>query len=350
MFRFLKHLRHQLRSPYYRYRNARQIHTLRVTAAVLLSILVTVGLSLPHGFWATITVMIVMGGLQHHGDIRKKAGERALATGMGAALGWLVILQYHALGLPVLTYLLLALLAGGCAYFAVGKAGYVGLLTAITLFVVAGHGDNQISAGMWRTLEVVLGTGIALTFSFAYPLYAVYDWRFKLADNLRECARMYPRVMVGPAMSASEQIAALAPLNARLVQLRSLILPASHELHVPAARLEEIQRLHRVLLSTLETLAGSSVQRHASGEWGAPFVDVFTHHSRVQRLLLAMARSLRSGHVKHLQKILDDVDNIPQRPEPDGLPEALRGAYWLAQQLSVQLRPMAQLVAGLRHA
>jgi uncharacterized membrane protein YccC len=41
------------------------------------SILLTTGFHLPHGEWASVTMLIVIGGLQHHGNIGKKSVERA---------------------------------------------------------------------------------------------------------------------------------------------------------------------------------------------------------------------------------------------------------------------------------
>ncbi|MBX4011310.1 FUSC family protein, partial [Burkholderia cepacia] len=74
-------LRNALRpllDPYRRYRHAKLIHAARVALAILVSIALSTGLNVPHGEWSTITVLIVVGGLQHHGNIRKKAAERAL--------------------------------------------------------------------------------------------------------------------------------------------------------------------------------------------------------------------------------------------------------------------------------
>ncbi|MFP3747262.1 hypothetical protein SB816_29770, partial [Achromobacter sp. SIMBA_011] len=74
---------------------------------------------------------------------------------------------------------------------AIGKAGYIALLSAITMVIVAGHGDNEIVDGLWRAVNVLVGIAIALAFSFALPLYATYSWRYKLADALRACAAVH---------------------------------------------------------------------------------------------------------------------------------------------------------------
>ena len=57
--------------------------------------------------------------------------------------------------------------------------------------IVAGHGDNTMAAGLWRTVDIVIGITIALAFSFALPLYATWSWRYKLADALRGCAALH---------------------------------------------------------------------------------------------------------------------------------------------------------------
>lgn len=82
-----------LLDPYRRYRHAKLIHAARVSLAILVSIALSTGLNVPHGEWSTITVLIVVGGLQHHGNIRKKAAERALGTSIGALAGLGLILD-----------------------------------------------------------------------------------------------------------------------------------------------------------------------------------------------------------------------------------------------------------------
>ena len=48
------------------------IHAVRVSLGLLASILLTTGIHLPHGEWASVTMLVVIGGLQHHGNIGKK--------------------------------------------------------------------------------------------------------------------------------------------------------------------------------------------------------------------------------------------------------------------------------------
>lgn len=78
---FARRLLRPLLDPYRRYRHAKLIHAVRVSIGLLATILLTTGINLPHGEWASVTMLVVIGGLQHHGNIGKKAVERAYEIG-----------------------------------------------------------------------------------------------------------------------------------------------------------------------------------------------------------------------------------------------------------------------------
>ncbi|WP_144108408.1 FUSC family protein [Paraburkholderia sp. BCC1886] len=339
-------------SPYYRYRHAKVLHSLRVGLAMLVSILATTGIDIPHGIWSSVTLLVVIGGLQHHGNIRKKAAERAAGTLLGATIGLLLILQQNLIGSLPLTYVLMAIVASICAWFAIGSAGYIGLLTAITMCIVAGHGDNLIDTGLWRTLNVLIGIVIALAFSFALPLHATYSWRYGLAANLRECARIYTYLIEGETLGEEEQVKQFLRINRRLVQLRSLMPSVAKEIDVPQSRLEEIQRLHRSVLSSLELLATGSLM-HADETARAAYAARCGFEVRAVRgMLLAMARGLRFGHATHfsipgaspLMRL--EPQTPPQNPGDAlrDLPADLQGPYWLGQRLSEQVERLRALL------
>jgi uncharacterized membrane protein YccC len=341
-----------LTSPYYRYRNAGIIHGVRVGLAMLISILATTGIHIPHGIWASVTLLVVIGGLQHHGNIRKKATERALGTVLGALIGLTLIVVQAITGLTWLTYSLMAVVAAVCSYYAIGKAGYVPLLTAITMCIVAGHGDNLIDTGLWRTLNVMIGIVIALAFSFALPLHATYSWRYRLADNLRECARVYAQVVSGAQMDADAQVETFRRLNVRLVQLRALMPSVAKEIDVPLARLEQVQRLHRSLLSSLEMMATGL------GCYEQQLVRLaFAQRSAcVREALLTTARALRFGGARHPEaaaralrsSALDDIvaatGTVLAEPSAVTLTLEMQGPYWLELRFEEQVGQLRALL------
>ena len=331
-------------SPYYRYRHAKLFHSLRVGLAMLVSILATTGINIPHGIWASVTLLVVIGGLQHHGNIRKKAAERAAGTMLGAVIGLVVILQRNFIGSMPLTYLLMSVVAAICAWFAIGKPGYIALLTAITMCIVAGHGDNLIDTGLWRTLNVMIGIVIALSFSFALPLHATWSWRYLFADNLRSCAQVYARLVGGKPVNVDEQLKAFLQLSARLVQLRSLMPSVAKEIDLPQSRLEEIQRLHRSILSALELMATGALA-HLDAAGREAFARQCGVEARVVRAtLLAMARSLRFAGVTHFRIPEASLLTQPDPAVATGLPADLQGPYWLGLRLAEQVDRLRALL------
>ena len=331
-------------SPYYRYRHAKVLHSLRVGLAMLVSILATTGIDIPHGIWSSVTLLVVIGGLQHHGNIRKKATERAAGTLLGASIGLVLILQQNLIGSLPLTYVLMSIVAAICAWFAIGSSGYIGLLTAITMCVVAGHGDNQIDVGLWRTLNVLIGIVIALAFSFALPLHATYSWRYGLAANLRECASIYARLLDGGAIGEEEQVKRFLQINKRLVQLRSLMPSVAKEIDVRQSKLEEIQRLHRSLLSALELLATGPLMHADAATRTAYSAQCGVEVRSVRAMLLAMARALRFGRVTNFGIPAASLLAQQHAGAASMLPPELQGPYWLGQRLAEQVDRLRALL------
>lgn len=331
----LSRLVHWVTSPYFRYRHANLIHGLRVGLAVAMSIAVTTGVDVPHGIWATVSVLVVIGGLQHYGNIRKKAAERAIGTTLGAGFGLVLILAETLTGSQMVFFVLMCLVAGGCAYYAIGKPGYVALLTAITMVIVSGHGDLPLSTGLWRTANVMIGVVIALAFSFVLPQYATYSWRYRLADNLRECARIYGALLDGTPLVAEDTARRMYAMSQRLVQARALMESVAKETDVPMARLEEIQRLHRSILAALEMLVTSMPE--VSGATPSRFaIACSPGEHAVRGQLLQMARALRFGRVGLLYRAMD-ASGAPQSNAADDENATTQGMHWLAMRFVEQV-------------
>ncbi len=322
-----------LLDPYRRYRHARLIHAARISVGLLVSILLTSGLNLPHGEWASVTMLIVIGGLQHHGNIRKKSVERAYGTLIGAGLGLLVVVQQGYLEMSLLTYCLMSVMCGFFAYHAIGKGGYTALLSAITLFVVAGHGINPISDGLWRTVDILIGIVLALAFSFALPLYAVFSWRYNLASGLRDCAKVYGRISQDQSVTADEHLKLAASLNATMLQLRSLLPSVSKEVKISMVELDTIQSQFRMCLSLLEILANS---RPANPE-PALKAALDADYRQNRRRLLGMARALQTGATEHLKRTFEPAAATPIPAEVTGYRLMTRQLAQTLEQLQARL-------------
>ena len=340
---FARRLLRPLLDPYRRYRHAKLIHAVRVSIGLLATILLTTGINLPHGEWASVTMLIVIGGLQHHGNIGKKAVERAYGTLIGASVGLLLVVQQAYFGQPFLTYLLMSAVCGFFSYHAIGKGGYIALLSAITVFIVAGHGDNPISDGLWRTVDILIGIVLALAFSFALPLYAVYSWRYNLASALRDCAAIYSRIINGQSVTDDEHLKLLNRLNAAMVQLRSLMPSVSKEVRISMTELDAIQRHLRMCISTLEILGNTRPDPRDEQAMARMQVMLKAEHRQIRVQLVGMARALKSGVTERLERPSHITGGEPALDAP--VYSALDGYRLLTVQLAANIDAMRQRLA-----
>ncbi|KQT68033.1 MULTISPECIES: FUSC family protein [unclassified Pseudomonas] len=338
----LRRILRPLLDPYRRYRHARLIHSVRVALGLLATILLTTGINLPHGEWASVTMLVVIGGLQHHGNIGKKAAERAIGTLIGAGVGLALVAQHAWLGMPWLTYFSMAVVCGFFSYHAIGKGGYTALLSAITVFIVAGHGDNPITDGLWRGVDILIGIALALAFSFALPLYAVYSWRYNLADALRDCATVYGRIINGEAVSADEHVRLMSKLGAVMVQLRSLMPSVSKEVKISMTELDAIQRNLRMCISTLEILG--NIRPSASDPQATAHLQTAlkAEHRQIRVQLIGMARALKTGASQRLERPME----LPAADLDAPVANTLDGYRMLTRQLAANISEMRQRLAA----
>ncbi|WP_460145671.1 FUSC family protein [Pseudomonas sp. S2_A02] len=328
--------------PYRRYRHAKLIHAVRVSLGLLATILLTTGIHLPHGEWASVTMLVVIGGLQHHGNIGKKAAERAIGTLIGAGVGLLLVAQQAWLGMPWLTYFAMSVVCGFFSYHAIGKGGYTALLSAITVFIVAGHGDNPVTDGLWRGVDILIGIALALAFSFALPLYAVYSWRYNLADALRDCAAIYGRIIKGESVTADEHLKLMNRLNTVMIQLRSLMPSVSKEVRVSMTELDAIQRNLRMCVSLLEILGNSRPNADDSEAMAHLQSALKAEHRQIRVQLIGMARALKSGVSQRLSRPAElSSDSTLDAP----VYSPLDGYRLLTRQLNANIGEMRQRLA-----
>jgi uncharacterized membrane protein YccC len=313
------HRLRRLLNPAVRYRHARLLHSVRVALGLLACIVLTTALRLPHGEWASITLLVVIGGLQHQGNIRRKAADRGLGTLIGAGVGLAILLLQSVLHETWVSTALILIACGACAFHAIGKGGYIALLSAITILIVAGHGDGAVADGLWRAADVLFGIVIALLFSFALPLYATYSWRHKLADVLSQSSRICADIASGNLSTVKDP---QRSLGVQLIQLRALLPSVTDEIHVSKDQMEEIQHGLRVGISLLEVLA--AIRADINDAQAQEFLDghLHDHYLHIQDVLSDMSRALGQGAphlLEHRERPVDaipDMDSVPARLAP----------------------------------
>ena len=354
--------------PYIRYQRADVLHACRLGTAVILALLVNKITNLPHGEWTTITVFIILGLLQYQGAIYTKAKERVLGTllGIGIALGVLWFNQNAGAWLWV-DYALIGLLSGIIGYFAVRKLGYTGLLTGITmLMIVSDLGNSSIGQdGIYRALNILLGTGVAVAVTLILPLKSTLMWRFLLSSNLDACSSLYANVghhidaadgMVDSTTQKSNPVAftvdevpvdkalvtALQQINKRLLAVRPHIAATASESGIEKETLETIQRTHRNIIGTIDLLL-SAAPRLANIEIDEENHILLTHYQHeLTQAMHHMAAVLRSPSDEVFRPITRIA--VSEYPSVQRLAFEWQGYFWLTQTLQTQLQQLSDLL------
>ena len=354
--------------PYIRYQRADVLHACRLGVAVILALLVNKVTNLPHGEWTTITVFIILGLLQYQGAIYTKAKERVLGTllGIGTALGVLWFNQNAGAWLWI-DYALIGILSGIIGYLAVRKLGYTGLLTGITmLMIVSDLGNSSIGQdGIYRALNILLGTGVAVAVTLILPLKSTLMWRFLLSSNLDACSSLYASVghhidaadgaagnttlKSNPVAFSVEEIpvdralvTTLQQINKRLLAVRPHIAATASESGIEKETLETIQRTHRNIIGTIDLLL-SAAPRLANIEIDEENHVLLVHYQHeLTQAMQHMAAVLRSPSDEVFRPITRIA--VSEYPSVQRLAFEWQGYFWLTQTLQVQLQRLSELL------
>jgi len=354
--------------PYVRYQHADILHATRLGTAVILALLVNKVTNLPHGEWTTITVFIILGLLQYQGAIYTKAKERVIGTllGIGTALGVLWFNQNAGAWLWV-DYALIGLLSGIIGYLAVRQLGYTGLLTGITmLMIVSDLGNNSIGQdGIYRALNILLGTGVSVAVTLILPLKSTLMWRFLLSSNLDACSSLYAGVghhidatdgvvddsvqKLNPAAFPVKEVpvdralvTALQQINKRLLAVRPHIAATASESGIEKETLETIQRTHRNIIGTIDLLL-SAAPRLANIEIDEENHVLLVHYQHeLTQAMQHMAAVLRSPSDEVFRPITRIA--VSEYPSVQHLAFEWQGYFWLTQTLQTQLQQLSDLL------
>ena len=354
--------------PYVRYQHADILHATRLGTAVILALLVNKITNLPHGEWTTITVFIILGLLQYQGAIYTKAKERVIGTllGIGTALGVLWFNQNAGAWLWV-DYALIGLLSGIIGYLAVRQLGYTGLLTGITmLMIVSDLGNNSIGQdGIYRALNILLGTGVSVAVTLILPLKSTLMWRFLLSSNLDACSSLYAGVghhidatdgvvddsvqKLNPAAFPAKEVpvdralvTALQQINKRLLAVRPHIAATASESGIEKETLETIQRTHRNIIGTIDLLL-SAAPRLANIEIDEENHVLLVHYQHeLTQAMQHMAAVLRSPSDEVFRPITRIA--VSEYPSVQHLAFEWQGYFWLTQTLQTQLQQLSDLL------
>ncbi|HKU44523.1 MAG TPA: FUSC family protein [Polyangiales bacterium] len=250
-------------------------HTLRTMLAVAATVLVVQVLELDHGYWATLTCLVIM---QPHGtQTWAKAMQRVVGSVLGAGLAlaiasWVaepLALMACVFGFVALAVTLLPLNYGAFTVF---------LTPGFVLLAETNHGDTDL-AGI-RVLNTLLGASIALLGSrLLFPVSERDSIRPLMAAALAELGKLTLLASEDPPaigrVRAARRALGIALLNAEASYQRLLT-----ETGIPA---EQSEALLTLLLYA---------HRMASGLIAIAFAGGTALHARLRERAAELARAI----------------------------------------------------------
>ncbi|MDT8895681.1 FUSC family protein [Halomonas sp. I1] len=286
----------RLRDPYFTHRHRRTLHVMRVALALCITFGIIQLFAIPHSGWALVSTAMVMGNLPHIGGVLDKGRQRLLGTILGALWGLLLILLPDRLSLLVPLGSLLGIAVATWVTF--GKRyGYGGLMFAITLLLVAGGGNHDLTVALWRSFDVLLGTliGIAVTI-LVLPHKATDMLRFMLADNLDRMARLFHAHTSATSAPDLDTRELLKHCSGLLIKQRGLVDAIHRERRLRRGELDDLISLQRRMLSTIELLLETHWNTRAGHERIDAMQGLRDQQHTLARNLGTLAFQVRTGH------------------------------------------------------
>jgi uncharacterized membrane protein YccC len=268
-------------------------HALRVSITTASVVWIVHAWSLPHGYWATLTCLVIM---QPHGAATwTKAAQRVLGTLLGAVLATLVASWMQ---IPWLVALcVFGFVAIGIALLPLNYGAYAVFLTPGFVLLAETHAGGENLASV-RVLNTLLGAVIALACSrLLFPVSERDQIRPLMAAALRELGMLLE-------IAASEQPKAAALAAARRGTGMALInAEASYQRLITETGVSEVES--EALLSLL-----LYVHRLASGLIALAVAEGTSAHRSLRE---------RSGH---LAAALEELaTSVAQHTDPDPIDE-----------------------------
>jgi uncharacterized membrane protein YccC len=367
--------------PYARYQHANVVHAIRLGIAIILALLINQLSGFPHGEWTTITVFIILGLLQYQGAIYTKAKERILGTLLGIVIAFALLWFNQEAGAWLwVEYALIGIISGIISYLAVTRLGYTGLLTGITMLMIISNlsQTNLVEQGIYRALNILIGTGVAVIVTLVLPLKSTLMWRFLLANNLEACANLYagvgdhidtdvatspsittnngqtstirPTKIIRPSQSTVSPatpvdkvlIKTLQRINKRLLAVRPHLAATANEAKIDIDTLETIQRTHRNIIGTIDLLL-SAAPRLANIVLDEDNHTLLVHYQHeLSQAMHNIAAVLRSPN----DEVFRPITRITVSEYPSVTQSAFewQGYFWLTQTLQAQLQQLSDLL------
>lgn len=343
----------RFRDPYFNYRYRHYLYTLRATIALSLTFIIITFFNIPHSVWAPVSTLMVMGNLPHVGGVLDKGGQRLIGTVLGALLGIMLLLLPSSHPSTVYVATLLAIAIALHASFT-SRYGYSVLMFGITLLMVVGDGNQDLTIALWRALDVLLGTTVGIVVTIVVlPQKATDLFRFMLADNLDRIASLYHAHTTATDADPGSTLEEMKKTTAKLIKQRGLIDAVHKEGRLRRGELDSLLSLERRMISTVELL----LETHWDTRNGHDIIESLEglreEQHQLAHSLSALAHQVRTGQEIDLEIAAFDLQRHAGRAF-EGQSSSGRalfspsGYLWLNRELARQARALVGYLGNIQ--
>ncbi|GLS83584.1 FUSC family protein [Paraferrimonas haliotis] len=328
----------------------RTVHAIRVALAFLAIFLVLPYiekvLHLAQAEWILVTFIVVMGPVSYLGNVIERVLHRIGGTLLGIIAAIISIL------IGEQSYVLMLIWTTVCiyvsAYLALGRYPYMGLLIGLTMMVFLGGSDGNISYGLWRGVDIIIGSVFALIFCLIYPQRAYADWRFRLARIVASCQQMYAGSSRSNALPPKQFERLKSTQITQFVKLSTLIGAINKETKIDPQAITAIHVKLRNIIHHLELVANPAHSVLLSQQ---PQLQKDMEHcmNLVQLAfndIIFFIQNTYSQNDDWSNQIATGCKEVEQRlnQHPGDIPMALQSHIWLTTELLRDLHSLKTLL------
>jgi len=342
-----------LRDPYFIHLHRQRIHVLRSIVSLGFIFLIIGVLGIPHGSWALISALMVMGTLPHVGGVVIKGAQRLVGTILGALYG-LVLLSLPIHSLIISDLITLAGIAWALYATFRTRYGYSALVFGITILMVVGDGNPELSTGLWRSINVIFGTTTAIVVTLVIlPQKSTDVFRFLLSDNLDKINRLYNANITADHLDDVLKLNLTKTISAQYIKQLGLVEAVNQEKRISRTELMQVIGIERQMISTTELLLDTHWDTREGNRLIGGLEGLNEEQHRLSKEIGTLAYQLRTGQTIALEIARFSLQQYAEKAMNAHAKDGRwlfspSGYLWLNHELALQTQKMIAILGDIQ--
>lgn len=232
------------------YKKYRFVHSIRIAISFITSLTLIKIINIQNNSWPLITLIVIIGPISFLGNVFIKSIQRIIGTILGTISG-LITLKLELISNTAMILWVITIVSV-CGYLTLGKMSYIALLINITMAIICNINPENWKIAIWRCIDIIIGTMLAILFSILWPQRAYIYWRIKLSEILSEISKLYKLFFLKNKIKNNNLNKNLEKIYNKIINMRSLLQPIYKEIKISKKKLENIQKINKNIIFIIE--------------------------------------------------------------------------------------------------